>query len=179
MRNRRHNRRAGFTLIEVLIAVTLSALLLAAVAVAMSASLYSYEQNTGSADSDQVVRTLLMRMRREMRTADAIDFGAPGNEVIIYPPANDRGIEKIRYEYDYGQQKLIYHLTVSGDTTSETLLDPSSPVKVLSFYTTYYTAQDEGGVWYTQRAVVQIYVQEDASYRTITCSAAPRRNVTY
>ena len=179
MQNRSRKGRAGLTLVEMLIGVTLVSMLLGAIAVATHASLYSYGQNENSASADGFVRMLLMRMRREIRTAEAVDFNADFNELVITPPTNDQGITRIRYEFDSGSQSLIYHRTANGETISQALADADSPVRIWWFWVTYYTGEADGGLWYTQRAVVQMYIQDGARYRTITCSAAPRRNVEY
>jgi len=179
MHNKTHRRRGGLTLVEMLIGITLVSMLLGAIAAGTHASLQSYGQNEEAASADGFVRMLLMRMRREIRTAEAVDFNAQYNELVITPPAGDQGITQIRYEYDPGTQSLIYHQTVNGDTISQTLADIDSPARVWWFWVTYYTAEGEGGLWYTQRAIVQMYIQEGDQYRTVSCSATPRRNVQY
>jgi prepilin-type N-terminal cleavage/methylation domain-containing protein len=170
-------RQSGFTLIELLIGLMLVALLLTSIAVATHASLNSYNENAKFAALNQTTRVLLARMRREIRTAEAVDYQAESGNVVISPPAST-GVDEIRYEYDYETQRLYYHQTIGGQTTKQTVLGGNSLVKPMSLYATYETVQ-VGEVTCTRRVVVMLGLEVDGEYHTVTCSAAPRRNQSY
>lgn len=176
---RRRSRRAGFTLVELLLSAALVGLLLSAVAAAMHASLTSYEENTKAAALNQTTRTLLMRMRREIRTAAAVNHEAEYNQLVIIPPEDGSGLQEIKYEYDHGTQTFYYRRKVNGQTSSQVILGAESPVRLSSFHVTYETAQDGQGLTYTERAIVRLYFEMDGRYFPMTCSAAPRRNQQY
>lgn len=169
-------RGAGFTLVELLISVTLISMLLSAIALAMHASLHSYDENDKTAIFTQTTRTLFVRMRREMRTAAAVDFEAPSNKLVIIPPADGSGLEQIEYEYNSSTKTLYYRQTVYGGTTTQVVLDNNSPVTMTGFAVGYTIAQDGQGVYYTQRAVVEMTFDMRGRTYAGTCSATPRRN---
>ena len=170
-------RQSGFTLIEMLFSLVLLVLLLGAIAAATRASLSSYNENAKLAALSQTARVLQSRLRREIRTAEAVDHGAdPGNIVISPPEAT--GVDEIRYEYVPGTQTLQYHRTINGETTTETIMGPDSTVRPVGMYATYDTTViDE--VTCTQRVVVTLALEVDGRSYTIVCSAAPRRNQSF
>jgi len=170
-------RKSGFTLIEVLFSLVLLALLLGAIAAATRASLNSYDENAKLAALSQTTRILLSRLRREIRTAEAIDHQADAGNVVISPPETT-GVDEIRYEYDTDTQTLRYHQTVNGETTTDTILGPDSTVRPLGLYATYDTAI-VGETLCTQRVVVTMAFEIDGRSYTVVCSAAPRRNQSF
>lgn len=170
-------RQAGLTIIEMLLSLVLMSLLLTAIAAATRASLSSYDQNAKSAAVQQAARSLLMRMRREIRTAEAVDAQAESGNLVLSPPAST-GIDQIRYEYDAGTQSLYYHRTVGGETTTDTILDGSSTVQITGFSVAYETAV-VGEVTCTRRVVVTMALGTGGEMRPVVCSAVPRRNQEY
>ncbi len=178
-RTTRAGRKAGFTLVEMLIAVTLLALLLTSIGAAMHASMLSYSENDKAATYDQTVRLLQMRLRQEIRTAAAVDHTADYNRLIIYPPPNDDGVVKIEYEFDGSSRKLYYRRVTETDSVTQVVLSDSTAVKPNYLYCSYDTVQDGEGIWCTRRAFVTLGLETDGRYKTIVCSAAPRRNSLY
>ncbi len=176
---KRPRRHAGFTLIELMISVTLIALLLTSIAVAMHASLTSYNQNETAAGQTHAVRLLMMRMQQDIRSAEAVDYEADYDELVIYPPPNDRGIDEIRYEHDWANGQLLYHRVSGDETTTAVLLDQDSLVQPEWMYVHYDVVRNPQGVYCTRRACVNLGVQEGGTWRTITFSAAPRRNLSF
>ncbi|MCD6304040.1 MAG: prepilin-type N-terminal cleavage/methylation domain-containing protein [Planctomycetes bacterium] len=175
---RGRRRRAGFTLIEMLISLVLVALLLTAIAAATYASMKSYDQNVEMAAVNQTTRMLVMRIRRDVRTAEAIDYTAEYNQLVIYPPAEEQ-IDEIRYEYDYATGTLYYDRTIDGQTTRTVLLDQNGPAKIMGFYVTCTTGLDGQGQTCTKRVTVNMYFLAGGRTTSIVCSACPRRNLTY
>ena len=66
--------RRAFTVAEMIMALVITALLLAAVAAAMHATMYSYKENEQIASVTQTARSILGRMSTDIRTAQAIDY---------------------------------------------------------------------------------------------------------
>ena len=122
-------RRGGFTLIEVLMAASLLAMVMAGVGAAVHASLFGYEANRRIADATQMGRVVLTRMMREVRTA--VDVDSTSAELIITPvPAG--GLTEIRYEW-LGD-KLCLHREVNGQTNTYTLIGQDDDAKVTTFH---------------------------------------------
>ena len=94
---------AGFTIAELLIALAITALLLAAVAVAFNASLANYRDNENIFKTINTARQALFRITSQIRTA-LVDDSDISNENICKLIFDD--LSEITYRYDSGTQKL-------------------------------------------------------------------------
>jgi prepilin-type N-terminal cleavage/methylation domain-containing protein len=74
----------GFSVIELLIALAISAMLLVAVAVAFSASMMSYRQNEDIFKAVNSARQALFRITTQLRTGYWVDPNAASNECSFY-----------------------------------------------------------------------------------------------
>ena len=97
----------------------------------------------------------------------------------LVPPLNDENVQEIRYEYDSVNRRFYYRRIINMTTTSQTVLDRTSPVNLTAFSASYVTGLDGDGVTCTKRATVTMTLQAGAISRTFVCSAAPRRNQQY
>lgn len=168
-------KHSGFTVAEMLVALVISAMLLAAVAVALHAWLFSYEQNEQLAAVTQTARAVLNRMTREIRTAQAIDYS--GGLLTILPPDDGSGISQMKYE-NTGSE-LIYSVTKDGDESSYDLVADTDDVQVSSFSITQETGQDSEGYDCCKSLTIQIVLQVDGKEMPYTATARPRRNQIY
>ncbi len=153
--------------------LAIMAMLLAAIAAAVHASLMSYKENDELAAAMQTVRTVLNRITREVRTAEAVD--ATYSSLTVIPP--DEPDVEIHYEYTGGQ--LIYRVTKSGTPTTHVLISNSDDVQIIGFAVEREVGLDGEAVEYTKSITVRIVVQIGGKSFGITASAAPRRNQTY
>ena len=169
------SRPRGFTIVEMLISLAITALLMAAVAGAVQAVLMSYTENMSIAEVAQASRVVLYRMMSEARTADAISIGS--HRLTIIPPANEQGIDQIEYELSGGV--LSYRTTVDGNTTSQAVVSAGQSVEIVAFTVTRQTAVDGEGVTYTVSVTAQLTLQCGKETMPITASACPRRNLTF
>ncbi len=178
---RGHANRDGFTIIELLMSLMLVSMLLTAVALATRASMDSYEQNRGAAAVNQASRSLAMRMQREIRQAEAVDYTAGAARVVITPPASASGLQDVTYSYNSGAKTLTYSLryTDTAKNTSETLFDSAGEVELSGFFITYNTAQNALGLLCTRRVICTTYFTIDGQTSPLVFTAAPRRNQTY
>lgn len=169
-------RKSGFTIAEMLMALTILAMLLSAVAIAMHASLQNYDENTKIAQLTQTARVVLNRMMSEIRTTDAVDSAS--QRVTIIPPQPDPGnLTEIEYELDDGV--LYCRRTVNGTRTSEPLIASDDDVQVAGFTVTRETGIDGDEVEYTKSVTVQLDLQSGDNTFSVTASAYPRRNLQY
>jgi len=173
--------RGGFTIVELLMSLLLVSILLTAVALAMRASMDTYQQNINAAAVNQAARSLAMRMQREIRQAVSVDYNAGASKVVITPPANAAGLQTITYNYDSIQEKLTYSRSYadSGKNTTETLFDSSTEIRLTGFFITYKTVQNAQGQWCTQRVICTTYFTIDGQNSPLVFTASPRRNLTY
>ncbi len=95
------NKR-GFTLVECLIGLAISAILLAAVAVAINASAVNYGENEDMFRAINGARQALARMTSQIRTGRDFDITAPANRCSFFTSAN----VDTTYEYRSADQKL-------------------------------------------------------------------------
>ena len=103
----------AFTLVEILLALAISAVLLAAVAVAFNASVINYQQNENIFKAINGARQALFRITSQLRTADAVDPNAPSNECSMITAAGD----DITYRFNSGDNTLT--LITNDDPTDD------------------------------------------------------------
>lgn len=94
-RSSRRPSRRGFSLIEVLIALTITATLLTATMAALDASFKSYKANSESAATNIVARIVMQRLTAMIRTGDS--FGPYPANPIITPNIQSNWIEFVSY----------------------------------------------------------------------------------
>jgi prepilin-type N-terminal cleavage/methylation domain-containing protein len=106
--------RRGFTIVECLIGLAISAILLAAVAAAFNASLGNYRENERMYVTMNSARQALTRMTGEIRTAGYFDEGVAQWLGVIYTGEDPNSHcelylanhERIRYEFRSAEKKL-------------------------------------------------------------------------
>lgn len=108
MKRPKHIRKTGFTIVEVLLSLTILALLMTAVAIAFDASVENYQVNRGIYKTINTARQALLRITNDLRTADAVALiggGDPDNSQIsvVTNTGND-----ITYRFDSATGTLYY-----------------------------------------------------------------------
>jgi type II secretory pathway pseudopilin PulG len=162
-------------LVEVLLSLAILAALMAALGVAVHASLASYRENDKITSSTQAARAVLERLSRDIRTAAAVD--AQTDTVTIIPPDTGSGIQQVQYEYDSANGQILYRVTANGQTTSHVLLGGN--VEVTAFSVTTLMGQDWQGLTCIGRLTIRIGLSVDNQTIDVTSSVAPRRNQLY
>ncbi len=114
---RHHIYIGGFTLIEVLISLALSALLLVAAGTAFNASLFNYKENQEIFKAMNTGRQALARMTTQFRTANTveIDPNVPLREISFFTAGGD----DITYEYRPADNTLYL---IDNNTANEYVL---------------------------------------------------------
>lgn len=159
--------KTGFTIVELLLAVAIAAMLLVAVAVAFNASAINYRENEEIFRTINTARQALSRMTSELRTATAVDPNAPTNECTLWT-ADGRDIT---YRYDSGQNKLF--LVTNYDLTdSDYVLCENVTAMVCT-----KTAVVEGGLTKVKSVQISITVSSGDTQRTVSTAAVIRRNL--
>ncbi len=125
--SRRHNRfRRGFTIVEMLIALAITAMLLTAVAVAFNASMTNYIENGNTFRSINDARQALSRITTQLRTAIAVNPAAASNECALIAA----GGSDITYRYN-STNNTLYLVTNDDATDSDYVL--SENVSAMTF----------------------------------------------
>jgi len=154
-------------------ATAILGMLLASVAAAFHASLFSYDENEEIAAVTQSARWALNRILADVRTAAAVE--TTGSRITIIPP-DESDPDELEYEYVDGA--LYYRRTISGQTTSQTLLgDGDISLDVFAVQST--TGEDWQGLTCTKNVTIRMQFSADNQTFTMTVSASPRRNQTY
>lgn len=98
----------GFTLVEVLISLVITAILMTAVAVALNGSIISYRENENIFKSANSARQALNRITTQLRTALADHDAANQSQCTLSLPDGSQ----VTYHYNSAQHKLL--LTSGG-----------------------------------------------------------------
>jgi prepilin-type N-terminal cleavage/methylation domain-containing protein len=136
----RHNgpARRGLSIVEMLIALAISALLLAAVAAAYNASADAVETNDRFFRATQAARVTMNQVLTEIRRAESV-LCAPGSDSIIVtrPPAGrlpDEQSREFRYHADTRKVTLqIFYRNGAGATWTSPAYSMASNVESAMF----------------------------------------------
>ena len=161
MRNTQYQN--GFTIAELLLALAIAGLLLAAVAVAFNASIINYGENEDIFKTINSARQALFRITSQLRTANAVDPNSPDNECALITAGED----DITYRYNNGDNKL--YLDSNGN--SYVLCDN---VTAMTFKKDTAT---EDAVTYVKSVQISMTVESGNVQRTVSAAAVIRRNL--
>jgi len=159
--------RGGFTLVEMVIAVTLSALVIAGVTAAVYSGLFSYEATTEIATARQAVQAVLDRMTAEIRLADNVSTTT--GTLTITTGANSG----YQYELTSGGN-LVYRVRESGTYSSDyVLLDTTDDITVNTF-SVNIKKRAVDGTYYATIVKINLGVTVGDYTFDANASAAPR-----
>ena len=159
--------RCGFTIVELLVALAIASILLAAVATAFNASIINYRENEDIFKAINSARGALLRITSQLRTADAVDPTSPANECTLITAGGD----DVTYQYNNGDNKLYLIDNLSG--SSYVLCDN---VTAMSFAKDTVIIESIEKVRSVQ---VSITVTRGNAQRKISAAAVIRRNLSW
>ena len=157
----------GFTIVELLLALAIASILLAAVATAFNASIINYRENEDIFKAINSARGALLRITTQLRTADAVDTTSPANECTLITAGGD----DVTYQYNNGDNKLYLIDNLSG--SSYVLCDN---VTAMSFAKDTVIIESIEKVRSVQ---VSITVTRGNAQRKISAAAVIRRNLSW
>jgi prepilin-type N-terminal cleavage/methylation domain-containing protein len=162
MQNTKHKN--GFTVAELLIVLAITGILLAAVAVALNASIINYQENEDIFKAVNSARQALSRMTSQLRTGYWVDPNAP-SAICNFFTADG---QDITYEHTgMGENKL--ELLTNSDGQVYTLCEN---VVAMSFTK---TPTDDGSD--CKSVQISMTVQSGNVQRTLSAAAVIRRNL--
>jgi len=157
---------AGFTVVELLLALAITSLLLAAVAVVFNASIINYRENEDIFKTINSARQALCRITNQLRTAEAVDPNSPDNECTLITAGGD----DITYRYNNGDNKLYL---ITNDDLSDSDYVLCENVTAVTFRKD--TAIDE--VIYVKSVQITMTVASGDVEQTVSSAAVIRRNL--
>lgn len=167
MQNKVDNRRA-LTIAEMLVALAITAILLAAVAVAFNASVISYRENENAFKAVNSARQALYRITTQLRTAVAVDPNAANNEcTLVIADGND----DITYTYRYNSADNKLYL-ITDDNPSDRDYVLCDNVTAMTFTK---TLTDDGVD--VKSVQISMTVQSGSLQKTLVAAAVVRRNL--
>ena len=159
--------KTGFTIVEVLLALAIAGILLAAVATAFNASAINFRENEEIFRVVNNARQALCRMTSQIRTADAVDPNAPSNECSFITAAG----EDLTYRYNSGDKKLYL---ITND-------DLSDPDYILCDNVSALTCTKNSVLEDSTIKVKSVQISMTVGYgdlkRTVSTAAVVRRNL--
>ncbi|MGB2807726.1 MAG: prepilin-type N-terminal cleavage/methylation domain-containing protein [Sedimentisphaerales bacterium] len=153
----------GFGLVELLIALAITALLLVAVAVAFNASVMNYTQNEDMFKALNSARQALVRITTQLRTGYLVDPCAPSNKCSFYTADGS----DITYRYNAAENKLYL---ITNDDLSDSDYVLCDNITSMSFVK---TPTDDGSD--TKSVQISITVSSGDVQQTVTSAAVIRR----
>ena len=157
--------KTGFTIVELLIALAISAILLAAIAIAINASTINYSENEKMFKTINSARQALFRMTTQIRTANAVDPNATSTECSFFTATD----ENLTYQYRSADNKL--YLITKSDGQEYVLCD-----NVTNVTFTKNTVIEDAMIK-VKSVQIAITVQIGDTQRTIASAAVVRRNL--
>ena len=158
---------AGFTIVELLLALAVTGLLLAAVAVAFNASIINYRENEDIFKTTNSARQALLRITTQLRMATAVDPNSPVNECTLITA----GGEDITYRYNDSDNKLYL---ITNDDLSDSDYVLCDNVTAMTFKKDTAT---EGAIVYVKSVQLSMTVVSGNVRRTASTAAVIRRNL--
>ena len=157
--------KTGFTIAELLIALAISGILLAAVAVAINGSVINYEQNEDIFKTINSARQALFRITTQLRTANAADPNSPSNQCTFITADG----ENITYDFRAANKKL--YLITNSDGQEYLLCDK---VTAMTFTKNVVT---EDSLIKVKSVQINMTVASGNVQKTISSAAVIRRNL--
>ncbi len=156
----------GFTIVEMLMALMIMGMLLAAVAVAFHASSLSYRHNEEMYRAMTTARAALLRITNDIRTADAVAVTEPAGQCSMVTAAGS----DITYLYNSGDSTL--YLVTNDDTTDADYVLCSG---VTSITFDRATVPDDAGK--IRNVQISMTVTAGSNSQTISTAAVLRKNL--
>jgi prepilin-type N-terminal cleavage/methylation domain-containing protein len=165
--------RTGFTLVELLLALAITAILLTAVALAFNASVINYRENEDIFKAINNARQSLFRITSQLRTATLVDDTAPANECSMRTAAtmSHPSGENITYRYD-NTARVLYLITNDDLTDDDYVL--CSNVNSVTFTKDVFV---EDAVTKVKSVQIAISVASDGVEKKLAAAAVVRRNL--
>lgn len=163
---RKTSNELAFTFAELLLALAITSILLLAVAVAFNASIINYQENEDIFKTINNARQALYRITSQLRTAQAVDPGAPDHECTLITAGGD----DITYQYSGGNKLYL----ITNDDLSDSDYVLCDNVTAMTFKKDTAT---EGAITYVKNVQISMTVACGNVQRTVSAAAVIRKNL--
>jgi prepilin-type N-terminal cleavage/methylation domain-containing protein len=165
--------RSAFTLVEIMIAMVVLAILMTGIATVFQTTTQGFEENRKVSAATHAGRSVTDRITRHLRTASDASFNDTLHALTITDPDDGDGLSSVTYTLD--GTKLRYNLDYSDGSPSAQayLLGDGDDVTVSAFDAT--VTRDANGQPASIVSVVLTFSVIDRPY-TFRASASLRRN---
>jgi prepilin-type N-terminal cleavage/methylation domain-containing protein len=162
------SRHRGVSLVELLIGLAITAVLLAAVAIAFDGSFESYEQNQELADALHSSRVLSHQIMNRVRRSTYLNVADSGTRIEVEVPD-----ENYQYIYEFSPEDSAVTLSrMNLDTLVTENLGTVDNV-------TSFTVPSSQWMSNPARLTLGMTVRVGANEATTTSSAVPRQTITF
>lgn len=155
-------RLAGFTYVEILVSLLVTAMLITAVAVAFNASVKNYNMNKDVFNAVNKARQTLTTITTKLRTARAVQTDSPSNECTFYDAAGDH----ITYRFNSSKKKLYM---IKNDIGTYLLCDGVNAM-------TFTRNLGDGGL-YVESVQISMTVTSGDVQKTFSAAVVIRKNL--
>lgn len=159
------SHESGFTFAECLIALFVTAMILAAVAVAFNAAFINYEQNSDIFDSINSARQALIRITAQLRTATSVNTTESSSQCTF----NTADGQNITYQYNSSASTL--YLITNDDLSDDDYLLCEN-VTAMSFT----KVLDDSGA-YVKNVQISMTVRFGDTEKTLATAVVIRKNL--
>jgi prepilin-type N-terminal cleavage/methylation domain-containing protein len=159
----------GFGIIELLVALAITAILLVAVAVAFNASVMNYSENEDIFKAVNSARQAAYRITTQLRTANAVEPNEPTNRCSFITA----GGEDLTYRFDPGENRLYL---ITNDDLSDIDYVLCENVTAMSFTKETGIDPDDASI-YVKSVYLSLTVEVGDVRRTVSAAAVIRRNM--
>ena len=160
------NKRHGFTIVELLSALAIACILLAAVAAAFNASVTNYRENENMFRAINSARQALFRMTSQLRTADAVEPNSPANECTLITCDG----EDITYRYNADNKLYL----ITNDDLTDPDYELCENVNAMTFTRDVII---EGTEIKVKSVQISITVARGNTQKKVSAAAVIRRNL--
>ena len=158
--------RTGFTIVEMLIALMIMAMLMTALAAAFNASMLNFKTNEDAFRVTNIARQALIRITTELRTANAVAVSEPSSQCSIITAGNS----DVTYKFD-STDDTLYLITNDIAIDDDYIL--ATGVTAMTF-TKGVDPTDPGVIRNVQ---ISMTVSANNFTKTISTAAVLRRNI--
>jgi prepilin-type N-terminal cleavage/methylation domain-containing protein len=161
------NKRCGFTVAELLVALAVMALLLTAVAVAFNASAINYEENKDMFNAINMGRQAIARMTNQLRTANAVATAEAATQCSFFDTAN----ANVRFLYDSTAKILYLYPDLANNPSTRYVL--CNNIAAMTFARTVVT----GSPNYVKSVQMSMTITVGGSSQTIASAVVLRKTL--
>ncbi|MCK5000200.1 MAG: type II secretion system protein [Anaerohalosphaera sp.] len=173
MSSKKYTTKKAFTIVEMIVSMTLMAMLMAAVAIAFNASSVNFRDNEDLFKSLNNARQTLIRLTTQLRTADPAGFDANESSTVCTMTIADGS--SITYSFD-ADENILYLITNDDLTDGNYVMCRNvSAVNFdrLASSASPYTVDNP---YLVKNVQITITVTSGATSKTLSSAIALRRN---